>query len=185
GCRGGVVADLDGAGLRGVAEQVAEPLQGAEMSVHGRRGREADGLPDLAHRGRVAAGAHLVVDEVEDRQLAIGEVPVGHDPTPERVFVWTVAPSLTGGKHLFVLVLTSNGCSWLTANRSSISQAPGYNGARRRHGRHRLSPPRRGAAAGRTPPQGGAAGRPPPPARVLAPPGRRPRRCRAGRARRP
>src|SRR3954451_13538787 len=78
---------------------------------------------DLAHRRRVAPRAHVLLDHLEDRQLAVGEVLVGHAPPPNRCLdEGTVARRSGQGKHLFVWVLTTNGRSWLPTNRGSISE---------------------------------------------------------------
>ena len=72
---------LDRAGLGRVAAQEAETLQRVQVAVHRRRRREADGLADLAHRRRVAALAHLELDEVEHLALAGRDLGPGR---PER-----------------------------------------------------------------------------------------------------
>ena len=59
GARRRVAADLDGAGLGGVAPQVAEALERGEVVVHGGGRGEPHGLADLAHRRRVAAVAQV------------------------------------------------------------------------------------------------------------------------------
>ena len=91
----GLVADLDRAGLGGVAPEVALVLQRTEVRVHrGARG-EADGLADLADAGRVPAAADLDVDELEDLLLAGGERGCfGHASAK-------VTRSGVRGKHLF------------------------------------------------------------------------------------
>ena len=81
GARSWVPADLDGPRLGRVAAEVAEALQRVEVAVHRRRRGQPDGLTDLADRGRVAAVAHLLLDEVEHLALAGGDLgalgPVG------------------------------------------------------------------------------------------------------------
>ena len=92
----GLEADLDRPGLGGVAAEVALVLQGAEVRVDRGARREADGLADLAHAGRVAAAADLGVDELEDlRWRAV---------SGSRRFetcLATVTRSRVRGKHLF------------------------------------------------------------------------------------
>src|ERR1019366_3364994 len=68
------VQQLDGPGLRGVAPQKADLLQVGQMRVHGRRGRQAHRLADVAHRGRVAVLGGVLADEVEDLLLALGQI---------------------------------------------------------------------------------------------------------------
>ena len=72
--RARVVDELDRAGLRGVAPEVALVLEGGEVGVDRGARREPDGLADLTHARRVAALADLGVDELEDLALAFGEV---------------------------------------------------------------------------------------------------------------
>ena len=81
----GVAADLDGAGLGGVAPEVAEPLERGEVGVHGGGRAEADALADLADRRGVAPLAHGRVDALEDLALAGGEGLLGHGGLPGRV----------------------------------------------------------------------------------------------------
>ena len=81
GARLGVEADLDGAGLRGVAGEVALVLQGREVRVDRGARREADGLADLPDARRVAAVADLGVDELEDLALAGGQIGHSGDGT--------------------------------------------------------------------------------------------------------
>jgi len=59
-------SELDGAGLGGVALEVALTLEHGQMGVDGRRGVEADGLADLAHRGGIATLAQALGDEFEN-----------------------------------------------------------------------------------------------------------------------
>ncbi len=70
----GVEADLDGAGLRGVAREVALVLQGRQVRVDRGAGREADGFADLPDARRVAAVADLGVDELEHLALTGGQI---------------------------------------------------------------------------------------------------------------
>ena len=90
----GVPAHLDGPRLGGVAAQVAEALQRAQVAVHRRRRGEADRLADLAHRRRIAAVADLLFDEHQHLALAAGELLRGHD-----VIVRTFGTEV---KHLYV-----------------------------------------------------------------------------------
>src|SRR5581483_912594 len=46
------------------------PLEIREMGVHGGRRRKPHGLPDLAHRRRVAVPVDVVEDEAPDLSLA-------------------------------------------------------------------------------------------------------------------
>ena len=109
GARCRVVAHLDRSRLGRVAAQIAEALEGAEMGVHGGRRRQPHGRADLTDRGWVAPGAHVLLDDVEDRQLAVGEVAVGHTPPPNRCLDRVkVARSPAEGKHLFVFSLDGN-----------------------------------------------------------------------------
>jgi hypothetical protein len=48
-----------------------------------RRGRgQADGLADVADRGRVAVIGRVALDEVEDLALPLGEVELDHQAPP-------------------------------------------------------------------------------------------------------
>ena len=87
---------LDGARLGRVAAQQPDLLEVREVRVHGRRRGEPDRLADVAHGGRVAVLRRVLLDEVEDLLLALGEVQIGHS-----------AP-LSGGLSLRV---QSNMCS--------------------------------------------------------------------------
>ncbi len=62
----------------GSRREVAEPLERGQVGVHGGRRREADGLADLAYRRRIAAFAHVGLDDVEDLALAGREEHVVH-----------------------------------------------------------------------------------------------------------
>ncbi len=65
---------LDRARLGRVAPQEPDLLEVREVGVDGRRGGEAHGLADLAHRGRVAGLRRVLADVVEDLLLALGQV---------------------------------------------------------------------------------------------------------------
>src|SRR4029077_13588446 len=93
----------------GVAGEVALVLQCRKVGVHGGARREADGLADLSHAGRVATVADLGVDELEHLTLAGGQF--GHRST--------VTLSRVRGKHPFGISLDSNDCSCEPANRRS------------------------------------------------------------------
>src|SRR3954447_20420481 len=97
------------------------------------RGREAHLLADLAHRGRVPPLAHVLLDDLQDRQLAVGEVVVGHAPPPNRCLdEATVARSPVQGKHLFVYGLDDEQAFVVSStNRGSIVGALGRRAQRR------------------------------------------------------
>src|SRR5206468_3455985 len=87
----GLAQDLERPWLRRVPPQYAQLLEVGEVRVHGRRRAEADRLPDVAHRRRVAMLGRVALDEVEDLLLALRELQVHHGceppgPVSERVF---------------------------------------------------------------------------------------------------
>ena len=71
------VADLDGAWLRRIADEVAGVLQVVEVRLDGGGRLEADGFADLAHRRWVTPLVLVLDDDIEDLALACGE-RVGH-----------------------------------------------------------------------------------------------------------
>ena len=86
---------LDGPGLGRVPHEVTLVLERGEMGVHRGAGRQADGLADLPHARRVAAAAHLGVDELEHLALPGGQV--GHlRALPDRSR-WRALPARFGG----------------------------------------------------------------------------------------
>ena len=79
------------------------------MRVHGRGGGQADRLADVAHGRRVAVLRRVLLDEVEDLLLALGEVEIGHSAplsggfscgSCEHVFVEYRAVGRNGGTAL-------------------------------------------------------------------------------------
>src|SRR3954451_13483744 len=64
---------LDGPGLRGVAAQEADLLEIREVRVHRRGGGETHGLADVAHGRRIAVLRVVLLNEVEDLLLALGQ----------------------------------------------------------------------------------------------------------------
>ena len=71
--RAGLEADLDGPRLGGVPAEIALVLERGKVRMHRGTRRQADGLADLAHAGRIALAANLGIDELEDLLLARGE----------------------------------------------------------------------------------------------------------------
>ncbi len=65
--------DLEGARPVGIALDVAERLEGAELVRDGRRAGEADRRTDLAHARRIAALLDLVAQELEHLALPRGQ----------------------------------------------------------------------------------------------------------------
>ena len=135
GARVRVPPHLDGTRLGRVAAQVAEALQRVEVAVHRGRGREADGLADLADRRRVAALAHLQLDEVEHLALAGGDLGPGRPERRARGWRATGCRSCCLGfrherhrtpvrqrevKHSFCL--TANGRSRTIRSRTSVPE---------------------------------------------------------------
>jgi hypothetical protein len=65
--------DLDRARLARIALEVPLVLERREVGVDGRRRRQADCFSDLANARRIAAPAHLDVDELQNLALTLGE----------------------------------------------------------------------------------------------------------------
>ena len=99
GLLGLVEQQLDRPRLGRVAPQHPVLLEVREVGVHGRRGGEADGLPDLADRRRIAVLGRVPLDELEDLLLALGHLQVHHRLKP---------PVLVGAR---LCVKRANTCS--------------------------------------------------------------------------
>jgi hypothetical protein len=71
------IEQLDGARLGRIAAQQAGLLEVRQVRVDGRGGRQPDRLADVAHGGRIAVARRVLLDELEDLLLALGEVHGG------------------------------------------------------------------------------------------------------------
>ena len=76
-----VLEDLEGAGLAGIAPQVALLLQRGEVAVDRGAAGQAEGLPNLTNAGRIPVRVAVALDEGEDLLLTPSE-SLAHDAPP-------------------------------------------------------------------------------------------------------
>ena len=101
--RRGLVADLERPGLGRVLHEEAPLGQPVDVVVHGGRGREAHGAPDLADRRRVAVVALELDDEVENLSALLGQ-DLGHGASLEaNARSVSVPRAVSSDKHPFAL----------------------------------------------------------------------------------